>query len=87
MQPTPEVLADLRGSYPRVTERDLIACWQNASRLWRAVPAPVLANEPPELTAARALFVHSQFQDFAEDRANASFAMWTLIVPYEAQRK
>lgn len=82
MQPSHEVLSDLVRTYPRVGARDLIACWQNASRYWFDVPASVLADEPAELIAARALFVHSQFEHFAEDRANYSLAMWILVVPY-----
>lgn len=87
MRPSPEVLADLRRQYPRISAHDLVACWQNASRHWYGVAPEILANEPSELTAARVLFVHSQFEAVDEDRANYSFCMWMLVNPYTTRSK
>ena len=80
--PHPEVLADLRRLYPRIERDDLIASWQNASRHWIGLDPQYRIAEPAELTASRALFVRSLFEEFAEDRQTFIYCMWQLVTPY-----
>jgi hypothetical protein len=80
----PEVLNDLCRQYRNVTRSDIAACWANAHRHWCGINLELLNREPAELTAARTLFVHSQFDRNPEDRANFSYCMWQLVTPYTA---
>jgi hypothetical protein len=70
-----------------VSRVDIIACWQNAALLWIGINPICLIQEPAELIAARALFVHSQLSHFAEDRASFSYAMWSLVAPYCTRKR
>lgn len=87
MNPHPEVLAELCRQYRQGTQADILACWQNAHRYWIGINPAILANEPAELTAARTLFVHWQYERNAEDRANYSFCMFALVEPYMLARR
>lgn len=80
--PDPRVIDDLCRQYRHISRADITACWHNASLHWFEVPPDVLANEPGELRAARALFVHSQLERNREDASNYSFCMWTLVAAY-----
>lgn len=85
--PNPLVIDDLCRQYRRVSRADVLACWNAASRHWFEIDPAVLANEPPELTAARTLFVHAQLErDDREAAANHQLAMWILVGAY-ARRK
>jgi hypothetical protein len=81
-QPDPRVIDDLCKKYRHATRDDITACWQNASLHWFEVPPEVLTDEPGELRAARALFVHSQLERNREEAAWYSFCMWTLVSAY-----
>lgn len=87
MNPHPEILEDLCKTYPRIERADILACWQNAQRLWTGMNPAYLVDEPAELTAARTLFVHASFVEFSDDTANYSYAMWSLIVPYTINKR
>jgi len=78
----PDVLDYLCALYRHVPRADILACWRNASRYWIGLNPVCKIQEPPELTAARTLFVHSQLDSFAEDRASYSGSMWALVSPY-----
>lgn len=85
--PNPLVLDSLCKQYRRASRADILAAWRNASLHWFDVSPEVLANEPPELHAARTLFVHSILErDDREAAASYSMAHWLLVAPY-ARRK
>lgn len=81
-EPDPRVIASLCREYPHVSRNDIVACWHNATVCWWQVPAQVMADEPRELTAARALFVHGTLCDDHEERAEHFHGMWSLVSMY-----
>jgi len=82
MQPDPRVIDSMCRDYPHVSRSDIIACWSNADHLWQEVPPEVLADEPRELTAARALFVNGTLADDRGERAEHFHGMWSLVMMY-----
>lgn len=86
-KPDPRVIAHLCGEYPRATRADVEACWGNADQLWREIPPEVLADEPRELTAARALFVHGTLCNDPGERAEHFHGMWSLVMMHVPQQK
>ncbi|MEG3791072.1 hypothetical protein V1318_13160 [Lysobacter sp. CCNWLW3] len=86
-QPDPRVIDSLCREYPHATRADIIACWHNASLHWFDVLAEVLADEPRELTAARALFVHGTLCDEYDERAEHFHGMWSLVTMYVSPKK
>lgn len=81
-QPDPRVIFSLCRDYPHVSRSDVEACWHNASHLWFQIPASIMDDEPRELTAARALFVHATLCDDHEERAEHFHGMWSLVSMY-----
>lgn len=86
MTPHPDVIDALCQSYRRIPRADIIACWKNASRHWHGLHPVCMIQEPPELTAARTLFVHSQLDPVADDRSMYSFVMWSLVIPHTVKK-
>ena len=85
--PDLRVINDLCRQHRHVPRADIEACWHNASLHWFEVPPQVLADEPGELRAARALFVHSQLERNREEAAWYSLCMWMLVNPYIKPRQ
>lgn len=85
-EPDPHVIESLCHEYPAASRADILACWHNASLHWFEIPPDVLANEPRELTAARALFVHATLCGERGESAEHYAGMWALVLLY-SQRK
>lgn len=81
-QPDPRVIDSLCREYRKASRADIVACWHNASLQWFDVPPEILADEPRELTAARALFVHGTLCDDHGERAEHFHGMWSLVTMY-----
>lgn len=86
-QPDPRIVDHLCKEYQHASRRDIVSCWNNAETLWREIPPPILAAEPMELTAARALFVHGTLCDDNETRAGYWHGFWSLVMPYIPPRR
>ena len=85
--PHPAVVADIqRTSDRRYSASDIESWWLNAVRNFMLRPEFSGENEPPEVTAARTLWVRGHMTTDVFEAQEIFHGMWVLLGPFTQSR-